>query len=103
MVDTDAAIVRKSVEAYERLLTYEYDQRRNRFSGIRADYVIKSFTDIGRIFLFLAKEKESGNVRGCSIFVDDETDYSLNQIRTTVLSVAKIARPILPPSPLKSP
>ena len=71
-------------------LIYEYDQRKNHFSNIRADYVIKAFTRNGKAFFFLAREEHSeGDAYGCSIFAGGEIDYSINQTRTTVLSVVK--------------
>lgn len=73
---------------------YKYNHRKNHFSNIKADYVIKAFTKNGKTFFFLAKENHCDNeVRGCSIFIGDETDYTTSQARLTVLSITKKPRP----------
>lgn len=72
---------------------YDYDQRRNRFSNIKANYVIKAFTEYGEIYFFLADDADkhlNSTVSGCSIILNSSMDYTLNQSRYAVLSVSKI-------------
>lgn len=68
---------------------FKYNKKRNAYSLIKADYILKNRTEDKNIFLFLAENCEG--IFFCrSFFPQDQMDYTKNQASWTLLYKKKI-------------
>ena len=69
---------------------FKYNQKRNIYSVIKADYIMKSNAEERNLFLFLAENGGSGRYYCRSFFPQDKMDYTKNQASWTLLYRKKV-------------
>ena len=69
---------------------FKYNQKRNIYSVIKADYIMKSNAEERNLFLFLAENGGSGRYYCRSFFPQDKMDYTKNQASWTLLYKKKV-------------
>lgn len=69
---------------------FKYNQKRNIYSVIKADYIMKSNAEERKLFLFLAENGGSGRYYCRSFFPQDKMDYTKNQASWTLLYKKKV-------------
>ena len=69
---------------------FKYNQKRNIYSVIKADYIMKSNAEERNLFLFLAENGGSGRYYCRSFFPQDKMDYTKNQVSWTLLYKKKV-------------
>jgi hypothetical protein len=69
---------------------FKYNQKRNTYSVIKADYIMKSVSCGKNVFLFLAGNKLDGTYFCRSFFPQDKMDYTINQASWALLYKKKI-------------
>ena len=69
---------------------FKYNQKRNAYSVIKADYVMKNRIEERNIFLFLAENGAEGRYFCRSFFPQDKMDYTKNQALWTLLYKKKV-------------
>ena len=70
---------------------FRYNEKKNSFSMIRADYLMKNRLIDKNIFIFLSKDKNDTYFRR-SFFPETKRDYTKNQASWTLLYKEKIKR-----------
>ena len=69
---------------------FKYNRKRNTYSVIKADYIMKNKLKERNIFLFLAENGEEGKYFCRSFFPENKMDYTKNQASWTLLYKKKI-------------
>lgn len=69
---------------------FKYNQKRNIYSVIKADYIMKSNAEERNLFFFLAESGGSGRYYCRSFFPQDKMDYTKNQVSWTLLYKKKV-------------
>lgn len=69
---------------------FKYNRKRNAYSVIKADYIMKNKMEERNIFLFLAENGEDGKYFCRSFFPEKRMDYTKNQASWTLLYKKKI-------------
>lgn len=63
---------------------FKYNEKKNSFSMIQAEYLMKNKTEFGNIFVFLGKNRD-GKYFCRSFFPEEGKDYTKNQASWTLL------------------
>ena len=69
---------------------FKYNRKRNTYSVIKADYIMKNKVEERNVFLFLAENGEEGKYFCRSFFPENKMDYTKNQASWTLLYKKKI-------------
>ena len=69
---------------------FKYNQKRNIYSVVKADYIMKNNVEERNVFLFLAENEEKGKYFCRSFFPQDKMDYTKNQASWTLLYKQKV-------------
>ncbi|MCM1537569.1 MAG: PBECR4 domain-containing protein [bacterium] len=69
---------------------FKYNRKRNAYSVIKADYIMKNNAAGRNLFLFLAENGEKGKYFCRSFFPQDKMDYAQNQASWTLLYKKKV-------------
>ena len=69
---------------------FKYNQKRNTYSVIKADYIMKNQLEEKDVFLFLAESGEEGRYFCRSFFPQEKMDYTKNQASWTLLYKKKV-------------
>ena len=69
---------------------FKYNRKRNIYSVIKADYIMKNKMEERDVFLFLAQNGEGGKYFCRSFFPENKMDYTKNQASWTLLYKKKI-------------
>lgn len=69
---------------------FKYNRKRNTYSVIKADYIMKNNAEGRNVFLFLAENGEDGKYFCRSFFPQDKMDYTKNQASWTLLYKKKV-------------
>lgn len=69
---------------------FKYNQKRNIYSVVKADYIMKNNVEERNVFLFLAENEEKGKYFCHSFFPQDKMDYTKNQASWTLLYKQKV-------------
>lgn len=71
-------------------LVFRYNTKRNQFSLIEADYLLSAPHEGKDIYIFIAKNEDSGIYYCCSFFPREQVDYTKGQVIYTMLYKEKV-------------